>query len=629
VPTPPDLEWPTFGIFLAEIEKSYAGRTALRYRTRGAESRSPGRGGIQTFEEWSYARLAAEASALAAFLLGHGLGPGDRVALWSENRLEWAAAYLGIVAHGLVVVPIDALADTAEAAAIIATAEAAALLVSAKLSEGLDVLASGTPSLKLTVVIGGSAESSDARSITLRSWDEAVAEGRPAGRPPIPVSMNQDSLASIIFTSGTTGKPKGVMLSHGGIIANIDAARQALPIDERDVFMCVLPLHHTYPTTCSLLSPLSIGASVTICEKVVGKVIVDDVRDSYGSVMIAVPLLYDKLAQALVQGVAAKPAALRGLVGALLALSRLGLSFGRPGFGVALLSLVRAQTGLGSLRLLVAGGGPLSASTAAVYDEFGFSIVQGYGMSENGPLISTNSPERRDHRSAGFPVRRTELRIADAGTDGVGEIQVRSPSLMLGYWRDDEATAAAFTADGWLRTGDLGRIDQRGFVFITGRIKSIIVTSGGKNIYPEEIEAKFEGSHIVKEILVLGKRASEGASAPGRAASASASAAGAARSGGARSSGGAVLAPADLAETVVAVVVPDLDAIAARLGAQAAADAATVRALVKEEIEHVNRSLQPYKKIIDFQIRETEFEKTSSRKIKRFLYRSWAEATTR
>ena len=387
------------------------------------------------------------------------------------------------------------------------------------------------------------------------------------------------------------------MLSHGGIIANIDAARQALPIDERDVFMCVLPLHHTYPTTCSLLSPLSIGASVTICEKVVGKVIVDDVRDSLGSVMIAVPLLYDKLARALVQGVASKPAPLRFFVGALLALSRLGLSLGSPGLGISLLSFVRAQTGLGSLRLLVAGGGPLSAATAAVYDEFGFSIVQGYGMSENGPLISTNSPERRDHRSAGFPVRRTELRIADAGADGVGEIQVRSPSLMLGYWRDPEASASALTADGWLRTGDLGYVDARGFVFITGRSKSIIVTAGGKNIYPEEIEAKFEGSLVVKEILVLGKPAAEG--------------------------------KPDQAETVAAVVVPDLEAIAARRGSKAAADAAAVRAFIKEEIERVNRTLPPYKKVIDFQVREAEFEKTSSRKIKRYLYRSWAEAAKR
>ncbi len=604
VPKPPELAWPDFGVFLAEIERRYPERIALRYRTRGSEHAGNGAAGDgrpaergRGFEEWSYARLAAEAAALAAYLRGRGAGQGDRVALWSENRPEWAAAYLGIVAYGMVAVPIDALADTAEAAAILATSEAAALVVSAKLAESLGALAGGDSPPGTAVIFGPTRAVIGGTRIAVSSWEEAIAEGKSAGRPPVPASVTSDSPASIIFTSGTTGKPKGVVLSHGGIIANIDAARQALPIDERDVFMCVLPLHHTYPTTCSLLSPLSIGASVTICEKVVGKVIVDDVRDSVGSVMIAVPLLYDKLAQALVQGVAAKSAPVRGLVGALLALSRLGLSLGAPGLGVALLSFVRAQTGLGSLRLLVAGGGPLSAATAEVYDEFGFSIVQGYGMSENGPLISTNSPERRDHRSAGMPVRRTELRIAEAGADGVGEIQVRSPSLMLGYWRDPEASAAIFTADGWLRTGDLGYVDARGFVFITGRSKSIIVTAGGKNIYPEEIEAKFEGSLVVKEILVVGKPAAEG--------------------------------KPDRAETVGAVIVPDVESMAARLGPQAAADAATVRNLVKEEIERVNRTLPPYKKIIDIQIRGAEFEKTSSRKIKRYLYRSWAEAARR
>ena len=290
VPVPPPLVWPNFGAFLAEISERYADRAALRYRARGERA----------FEVWSYGRLAAEAEALAAFLRDRGLVRGDRVALWSENRPEWAAAYLGVVAAGMVAVPIDALADADEVDAILATAEAEALVVSAKLAEGADLFVRGAPSLRAAVLLeaphtasgipGGAkagaskAEGRSAARIALGSWEEAIAAGKASGGPalPPPSSIAPDSIASLIFTSGTTGKPKGVMLSHRGIIANIDAARQALPIDENDVFMCVLPLHHTYPTTCSLLSPLSIGASATICEKVVGKVIVDDVRDSGG-----------------------------------------------------------------------------------------------------------------------------------------------------------------------------------------------------------------------------------------------------------------------------------------------------------------------------------------------------------
>jgi len=219
-------------------------------------------------------------------------------------------------------------------------------------------------------------------------------------------------------------------------------------------------------------------------------------------------------------------------------------------------------------------------------------------MSENGPLISTNTPRWRDHRSAGLVVSRTKVRIADAGEEGIGEIQVTSPSLMKGYWRDPEATAAAFTPDGWLRTGDLGRIDSRGFIFITGRIKSLIVTAGGKNICPEEIEARFELSRVAREVLVLGKPED--------------------------ADGGA--GETVSAEQVAAVIVPDLEAIAEDYGAERARDKAAVLELVRAEIERINRSLPPYKKIGEYRVREEEFEKTSSRKIKRYLYRTWEAA---
>jgi long-chain acyl-CoA synthetase len=426
----------------------------------------------------------------------------------------------------------------------------------------------------------------------------------PCARLPPPESIAPDADASIIFTSGTTGEPKGVVLSHSGIIANFDASIRSLPIDETDVFMCVLPLHHTYPTTCSLVSPLAVGAAITMVEKVIGKVIVDDVRDTGGTVMIAVPLLYDKLAQAMIQGVRARGAFLRAMVAVMRGISALACALGLPGVGRALFKGFRAQTGLGSLRLLVAGGGPLRAATARVFDEFGFAIVQGYGMSENGPLIATNTPRYHDHRSAGLAVSRTRVRIADPGDGGVGEIQVTSPSLMKGYWRDPEATARVFTEDRWLRTGDLGRIDARGFIYITGRIKSVIVTAGGKNIYPEEIESHFEGSRIVREVLVLGKPSAADWTA------------------------GADRASAVEAEEVAAVIVPDFEAIAADIGEETAKDGAAIARLVKAEVERINRALPPYKKVSDFFVRADEFEKTSSRKIKRYLYKTWEAAIT-
>jgi long-chain acyl-CoA synthetase len=594
----PSFDWPNFNYMLRDIAARFADRVAFRYRARGAKE----------FEAWSYERLGREGAALASFLYSRGLAGGDRVAIWSENRPEWGCAYMAIVAAGFVAVPIDALLPEDEVGRVFQAAEIGAVIASGRFSRNLDRLLSGLDGAKAAILLdspdGSGPTGAGPASLSFATWSQASSF---AGGPglPAPETIAPDADASIIFTSGTTGAPKGVVLSHSGIIANFDASIHSLPISKADVFMCVLPLHHTYPTTCSLVSPLAVGASITIVEKVVGKVIVDDVRDTGGTVMIAVPLLYDKLALALDQGVKAKGAPLRLAVGVLRIVSRAGCSLGFPALGRAIFKSLRSKSGLGSLRLLVAGGGPLNPATARVFDEFGFCIVQGYGMSENGPLIAVNTPRHRDHRSAGLAVNRTLVRIADRNELSVGEIQVRSPSLMKGYWKDPGSTKASFTEDGWLRTGDLGWIDRRGFIYISGRIKSIIVTAGGKNIYPEEIEALFEGSRVVREVLVVGKPSmiAKGAAVPEGAASGVA------------------------AEAVAAVLVPDLESIAADHGEAVAADSAAVRELARAEVERLNRSLPPYKKISDFRIRSEEFEKTSSRKIKRYLYKTWAEAT--
>jgi long-chain acyl-CoA synthetase len=582
----PPFDWPNFNYMLRDLCSRFEERVAFRYRARGE----------RRFETWSYGRLGREASGLVAYLLSRGLAQGDRVAIWSENRPEWGASYMAIVAAGLVAVPIDALLPVEEVAKVLKAAEVHAVVASGRFSEALADILPSVPSARMAIVFD---EAPRIPGPAAASWAEvlALSAADPGSGLPAPESIRPDADASIIFTSGTTGEPKGVVLSHAGIIANFDASIRSLPITKDDVFMCVLPLHHTYPTTCSLVSPLAVGAAITIVEKVVGNVIVDDVRDTRGTVMIAVPILYDKLAQAMIQGVRARGALLRAAVGAMRGLSRAACRLGLPAVGRALFGGFRERTGLGSLRLLVAGGGPLSADTARVFDEFGFTIVQGYGMSENGPLIATNTERHRDHRSAGLAVSRTKVRIADTNDEGIGEIQVTSPSLMKGYWRDAEATALMFTGDGWLRTGDLGRMDGRGFIYITGRIKSIIVTAGGKNIYPEEIESRFEGSRVAREVLVVGKSAS---------------------------GAGAVQA----AEQVAAVIVPDLEAIAADYGADRAADPAAVLELVKTEVERINRALPPYKKVSDFHVRGLEFEKTSSRKIKRYLYKTWSAAIT-
>jgi long-chain acyl-CoA synthetase len=209
------------------------------------------------------------------------------------------------------------------------------------------------------------------------------------------------------------------------------------------------------------------------------------------------------------KGYMALPGILRGILNIFRAISLAEAKRGRVGFGRKFFKFIRKKTGLVSIRIMVAGGGPLSPKTADFFDSFGFNMVHGYGMSENSPLISVNTPRHKRNASVGLPVKYTEVKILDPNNDGVGEIAVKSPSIMLGYYENPEATAEVITPDGWLKTGDLGYRDALGFIYINGRQKNLIVSSGGKNIYPEEIETHFSNSKVIAEILVVGRKEKE------------------------------------------------------------------------------------------------------------------------
>lgn len=569
----PDIDFPSFPAWFEHGVAAWKDRTALRYR----------RVGEPRFSEWTYGDLDRRVRRLAGFLASRGLKAGDRVALWSENRLEWCAGWLSAVLGGFVVVPIDVVAGAAEACNIVNMAGAVAWMVSLKRAADSD-LAAACPGVATFL-------SFDDEGPRGEKWFSFSGIQADASVPPMASfpRIPPEGPASIIFTSGTTGMAKGVTLSHHGIIANVNASIMSLPIYDWDVFMSVLPLHHTYPTTCAFISPLSVGASVTLCEKLVGKVILDDARDSGGTILIAVPLLYDKVMNALEHGFKSQKQPVRSLLRALMAVSRFMIrTFDARWFGKAFLKGIRKKAGLSTLRLLVAGGGPLNPKTGSFFEMLGFCIVQGYGMSENGPLITTNTMKYRDNESVGLVVKYTQLKILNPNEEGVGEIAVKSPSLMLGYFGNPEATAQVFTEDGWLKTGDMGRVDGKGFVHITGRIKSILVSGGGKNIYPEEIEQRFEGSRTILELLVVGRRK-----------------------------------PGSLADEIVAVAVPHLEALAQDNPGVELTDAFLL-SKIKDEVYAVNRQLPSYKKVMDVLLRREEFEKTSSKKIRRYLYKDLA-----
>jgi long-chain acyl-CoA synthetase len=568
----PDIPHHNFAQLLDQVSRDHAARDAILYRS----------GKQREFTRWTYAHYGAECRRIARGLLAAGLVKGDRVVLWSENRPEWMAVWMGTLIAGICVVPVDFLISEQECLNIINITRAKAFFYSGKKRDFAASLAAKGVSLPVSVCI--SPESEDAAGATEYNRFGAAHDGQ--ALPPLD-SITGNDPASIVFTSGTTGFAKGVTLSHKGIIANASAAIRILAPGPRDVFMDVLPLHHTYPTTCTFIAPIAIGIPVVIAEKIVGKVVIDDVRDAGVTFLIAVPLLFDKVMTAIEAGYNKLPGIIRRPLNVLRAIALAEAKKGRPEFGMKVFRFIRKKASLHSVRIMVGGGGPLSPKTADFFDSLGFNMVHGYGMSENSPLISVNTPRRRNNVSVGLPVSYTKVKILDPGPEGIGEIAVKSPSIMLGYFENEEATKEVITEDGYLMTGDLGYLDEDGFIYIKGRKKNLIVSSGGKNIYPEEIETHFTSSRVISEVLVVGRKE-----------------------------------PSYGGEQIFAVTVPNIEVIKGDYPGRENDDE-FIKGLIKKEIEEVNRGLPGYKKISDFLLRKEPFEKNAQQKIRRFLYKSY------
>ncbi|MDR2718649.1 MAG: AMP-binding protein, partial [Treponema sp.] len=562
----PDIPYKNFAQMLDNHSRQFANKDFIRYRS----------GKQREFTRWSYSKFGDECRRIAAGLLAAGFSKGDRVVLWSENRPEWMAVWMGTVIAGICIVPVDFLSTEQECLNIIKITKAKAFFYSGRKRTFASSLSSNGVSLAVSVCI--SPETEDSSTGQKTEYDAFGINADMQSLPPSG-SISPNDPCSIVFTSGTTGFAKGVTLSHKNIIANASAAVRMLEPGSDDVFMDVLPLHHTYPTTCSFIAPFAVGIPTVIAEKIVGKVVVDDIRDGGVTYLIAVPLLYDKVMAAIDSGYQKLSPVIRGPLNVLRKIALKKAKQGNPDWGRKVFKFIRKKASLQSIYIMVAGGGALSPKTADFFDSLGFNIVHGYGMSENAPLITVNTPRHKRNESVGLPVSYTEVKIIDAGQDGIGEIACKSPSVMLGYFENNEATKEVITEDGWLLTGDLGCIDEDGFVHIRGRKKNLIVGSGGKNIYPEEVEASFSNSRVIAEILIVGRKTLGG-------------------------------------EIIFAVTVPNYELIMEDYPGKESDDNFIFN-LIKKEIDEANRTLPVYKKVSDFCIRKEPFEKNAQQKIRR------------
>jgi long-chain acyl-CoA synthetase len=313
-----------------------------------------------------------------------------------------------------------------------------------------------------------------------------------------------DDLAAILFTSGTTGTPKGAMLTHENFVSDCYLAQGHLYVYHTDVFYALLPIHHAYTLLAVLIESLSTGAEIVFGKRMVTAAILKDLKEAKITMLLAVPLLFNKVLASIIRGLKEKGPVVYGLISFLMAISGFIKKVFKVNPGKKMFGFILDKASLTTLRVCICGGGPLAPSVFKKYNQMGIDFIQGYGLTETSPIINLNPLERYRETSVGKVIPYTDMKILDPDERGVGEVIVKGPMVMKGYYELPEETAKTFTSDGYLKTGDLGYLDSENYLYLTGRAKNMIVTAGGKNVYPEEIENEFQLFEEIDQVLIRG-----------------------------------------------------------------------------------------------------------------------------
>ncbi len=507
-------------------------------------------------DELSYAALGERIAHVAHGLRARGIAPGQRVALWAANSPDWITAYFGIVNAGAVAVPLDHQSTADAVATAIAHAEVQIVITTAARSGELQPL-TRLPADSFVQLDGNGP----------RDWPALRAAPVGAELP----DAQPNEVASLLFTSGTTGTPKAVPLTHANLAANVIELLAARLISSTARVLVPLPLHHTYPFTVGLLVPLATGATVILPAGISGPEISRATTAAHATALLAVPRLCTALWDSVAAAVAARGNVARTTFRLLLAASivvrRLtGLHIGRW--------LFRAlHTRLGpALTVIGCGGAKLPAELTFNLEGLGWTVLTGYGLTETSPVLTFNSPAHSRLGSEGRPLTGVAVRIAaPAAGESQGEIEANGPSVFRGYWRNDAATATAFTPDGWFKTGDLGRFDARGYLYVVGRNKELIVLPDGKKLFPEPVEKIYAASPLIYELGIFEQQG-----------------------------------------VLAALVVLEEHTVRER-GAMRAA------ALLREEIENTAARLPPYQRIRTYRVTREALPRTQLGKLKRHL----------
>ena len=536
--------WPTIPELFAQSAKRYGRHIALRMPQL--------KGRRFSFREVTYRELWELSGKLAVWLSAQGVESGDRVAIIAKPSVGWAVALFAIQRLGAVAVPLDAGLRPAEIARILKEAEVKLLFAAANRYEELLSLTDEVPSL-------GEVVSVEVMPGALSLWEvlPEEAEAPPDARP------DPEALALLMYTSGTTGDAKGVMLCHRNITSNVEGILEAIHVTPEDKIVTIVPWYHIYGLTV-LLALLAAGATVSYTDDY--RNLIEVARRCHVTILVGVPKLYHTLWRRMQENFQSS------------LLRRLLFRFAPRLLG----KIVKKKLLTPEFRFFVSGGAALALEVGVGFRRLGLGMIEGYGLTETSPVLTFSEPFTKRAGTVGRPLKGIEIHIEQPDADGYGEVLVRGPNVMLGYYKNPKRTAEVLTKDGWLRTGDLGRLDPRGYLFLAGRKKNVIVLESGKNVYPEEVEWELSLIPEVEEVLVYERK-----------------------------KGGTPV--------VAAMVYPNWE----ELTKQKIEDAETAHDLIWERIKEAQKNLATFKRIKskeDVKLVDRPFEKSTKQEIKRHLY---------
>lgn len=526
----------------------------------------------QEYTPIKYKQFKEDIDALGTKFLELGL-KGRKVAVVGENSYKWITSYLAVTNGTGVIVPLDRELPAKEMANLLTRAEVGAIVYSKKMEKTItETMKYLEQPVKYRICMEqGELTDTLNLDVLLEEGKKLIEEGNHSF---IDAKIDRDAMCSLLFTSGTTGLAKGVMLSHKNITANVYNMSKYVAIPPNDIGLSVLPMHHSYELTCHIFTAIYQGMTVAICEGL--KYITKNMTEAPAGVMLGVPLVFEAMYKKILKQ--AQAAGKLEKMKKMIAVSKALKLYKHPKIVKNIFKDVHKALG-NHMNLFIAGGAAIDPSVIENFQALGIPMIQGYGMTENAPIIAVNKDKYSKPSSVGLPMPGTEIKIIDKDKNGVGEIICKGDSVMIGYYNNPEETAQVLK-DGWLYTGDYGYFDKDGFLYVCGRKKSVIVTKNGKNIFPEEVEFYLTQNKFIQEVLVHG------------------------------------IVDEKSGDTVVkAEVYLDIDSITQQEGELSTDE---LRMFVKKEIDKINEQMPLYKRVKRFRIREKEFEKTTTRKIKRF-----------